>query len=147
MGVFFLKARTGDSRHLAKKTRMLPFLGEPILLIRNSFILVLSDHFWGVNFDFCANFINQNSFCDIRENTPKSYGMGLSPPPPYGKSPQFFDFFALMASLSRGFPYSKGLTIKLVIRITCTTSRWKSSQSFSVPPSSHSVASHPSSWR
>ena len=42
---------------------------------------ILSDHFWGVNFDFCANFINQNSFCDIRENTPKSYGMGLSPPP------------------------------------------------------------------
>ena len=70
MGVSFLKARTGVSRHLAKKTRMLPFLGEPILLIRNSFILVLSDHFWGVNFDFCANFINQNSFCDIRENIP-----------------------------------------------------------------------------
>ena len=35
-GVFFLKARTGDSRHLAKKARMLPFLGEPILFIRNS---------------------------------------------------------------------------------------------------------------
>ena len=27
--------------------------------------------------DFCANFINQNSFCDIRENTLKSYGMGF----------------------------------------------------------------------
>ena len=26
MGVFFLKGRTGDSRHLAKKARMLPFL-------------------------------------------------------------------------------------------------------------------------
>ena len=36
MGVFFLKARTGDSRHLAKKARMLPFLGKPILFIRNS---------------------------------------------------------------------------------------------------------------
>ena len=59
---------------------------------------MLSDHFWGVNSDFCANFINQNSFCDIRENTPKSYGMGLSPPP-YGKCPQFCDFFVLMASL------------------------------------------------
>ena len=60
---------------------------------------MLSDHFWGVNSDFCANFINQNSFCDIKENTPKSYGMGLSPPP-YGKSPQFCDFFASMASLT-----------------------------------------------
>ena len=28
-------------------------------------MLVLSDHFWGVNSYFCANFINQNSFCDI----------------------------------------------------------------------------------
>ena len=27
-----------------------------------------------LNSYFCANFINQNSFCDIRENTPKSYG-------------------------------------------------------------------------
>ena len=36
MGVFFLKARTDDSRHLAKKARMLQFLGEPILFIRNS---------------------------------------------------------------------------------------------------------------
>ena len=36
MGVFFLKARTDDSRHLAKKARMLPFLEEPILFIRNS---------------------------------------------------------------------------------------------------------------
>ena len=44
--------------------------------------MVLSDHFWGVNSYFCANFINQNSFCDIRENTPKSYEMGLNPLPP-----------------------------------------------------------------
>ena len=73
MGVFFLKARTDDSRHLAKKAGMLPFLGEPIPFIRNSKMLVLSKHFWGVNSDFCANFINQNSFCDIRENIPKSY--------------------------------------------------------------------------
>ena len=36
MGVFFLKARTDDLRHLAKKARMLPFLGEPILFIKNS---------------------------------------------------------------------------------------------------------------
>ena len=66
-------------------------------------MLVLSDHFGGVNSDFCVNFINQNSFCDIRENTPKSYGMGLSPPlPPYGKIPQFCDFFLGMASLNLG---------------------------------------------
>ena len=36
MGDFFLKARTDVSRHLAKKTRMLQFLGEPILFIINS---------------------------------------------------------------------------------------------------------------
>ena len=53
---------------------------------------MLSDHFWGVNSDFCANFINQNSFCDIRENTPKSYGMGLSPPPHTEKVRSFVTF-------------------------------------------------------
>ena len=44
------------------------------------------------NSNFRANFINQNSFFNIRENPPKSYGMGLSPhpptPPPYGKGTQ-----------------------------------------------------------
>ena len=53
----------------------------------------------GGKFLLCANFINQNSFYDIWENTPESYGMGLSSPP-YGKSPQFCDFFALRASLN-----------------------------------------------
>ena len=62
---------------------------------------MLSDHFWGVNSDFCANFINQNSFCDIRENTPKSYGMGLSPPPHTENVRSFVTFFALMASLTK----------------------------------------------
>ena len=77
-----------------------------IIIIDNILVVVIINillrfgfHFWRVNSDFCANFINQNSPCDIREITPKSYGMGLSPPLPYGKSPQFCDFFALMASL------------------------------------------------
>ena len=61
-------------------------------------MLVLSKHFCGVNSDFCANFINQNSFCDIRENTPKSYGMGLSPPST-GKLCSFVTFLLRMASL------------------------------------------------
>ena len=60
---------------------------------------MLSKHFWGVNSD-CANFINQNSFYDIRENTPKSYGMGLSPPPHTEKVRSFVTFLRLMASLS-----------------------------------------------
>jgi len=78
---------------------MLPLLGEPIIFIGNSSTLVLSDHFWGANSDFCANFINQNSFCDMRENTPKSYG----------KSPQFCDFFWGMASLSHFDRVAKSL--------------------------------------
>ena len=47
--------------------------------------------FGGVNYDFCAILIIQNSFCDIRENTPKSYGMRLSNPP---SPPQLYDFFS-----------------------------------------------------
>ena len=35
-GGLFSKAHTGDLRYLAKKARMLPFLGEPILFMRNS---------------------------------------------------------------------------------------------------------------
>ena len=55
------------------------------IFIGSSSTLLLSDHFWGANSDFCANFINHKSFCVIRENTPKRYGMGLSPPPPVRK--------------------------------------------------------------
>ena len=36
MGVFFLKARTDDSRHLAKKRVCYHSWREPILFIRNS---------------------------------------------------------------------------------------------------------------
>ena len=42
--------------------------------------------------DFVKVIINQNSFCDIRENTPKSYGMGLSPPPHTEKVCSFVTF-------------------------------------------------------
>ena len=51
---------------------MLPFLGYIFLSRGNSSIFVLSDHLWGLNSDpgIC-------SCCDIRKNTPKSYGMEL----------------------------------------------------------------------
>ena len=66
-----------DSRHLAKKARILPFSGEPNLFIINSSMLVFSDHFWGVISDFVLFSSSKNSFCDINKNTPKSHGMGL----------------------------------------------------------------------
>ena len=71
-----LKARTDDSRHLAKKARMLPFLGEPILFIRNSKILVLGDHFWGVNSYFCANFIIKIASVILGKTPPKAMEWG-----------------------------------------------------------------------
>ena len=45
-------------------------------------ILVLSDHFWGINSDVVFFLSSKSSFSDIKKNTPKSYGIESSRPLP-----------------------------------------------------------------
>ena len=74
-GIFFSKSAYQRLAKFCQKARRIPFSEEPIIFIRNSSILVLSDHFWGVNSDLGLFSSSKNCFCDIRKDTPKSYGM------------------------------------------------------------------------
>ena len=72
-GDFFPKGCTDNSRQLEEKARRLPFSREPIIFIKNSSILVLSNHVWEESSDFVLFSSYKNSFSDIRKNTPKYY--------------------------------------------------------------------------
>ena len=70
-----------------------------------------SDHFWGVNSYFCANFIIKIASVILGKTPPKATEWGWAPPgppPPYGKSPQFCDFFLGRASLRQILTFFSG---------------------------------------
>ena len=58
-GVFFLKARTSDSRRLERKARKLTFLGKLKIYRENYKFWLQIDHFLGVILTFCAIFIHK----------------------------------------------------------------------------------------
>ena len=90
---------TRDIWHKKARMLLLPFLGEPIIFIGNSSTLVLRDHFWGVNSCFVLISSTKIASVILGKTPPKAMEWGWVPPPLYGRSPQFCDFFALMASL------------------------------------------------
>ena len=77
------------------KARRLPFLGKLILLRGNDKFGCKCDHFLGCKFWFVVLFSSRISFCEVSKNNPKSYGMGLSPPPPTESVHRNLTFFVM----------------------------------------------------
>ena len=80
--VFFSSSKSAYRRlrTIGKKACRLPFFGEILLLRGNYNFWCKSDDFLGVNSDLLCYFHPIIASVKLVKNTPKSYGMRLSPP-------------------------------------------------------------------